>query len=302
LENKLKKEEFRMTTQKIDSYIKSFYVSRNQFLLWTNEAIINYSKEDKQNYKKYINTLIINTHFKELKMLFYRHSSSIFLNSSDWNNLKWSFRLDIKSSPEYEDFNKQIGEILELKEMLSELNKNLFSTFLIPIVYNILSEKVSLKKNDLLKLKYLILYIFSQNYSEYKNMYMFFNQLEIFINYDWIDNKIDKLKISFSLILLSLTFFIFSYIYLPAWLFLWFLILFLAKWFEILYPVIYFKWRYNFWLKFFASLLLIISGFSFIQNTQNIKTSTSIVTKRIMDLWYLKTGDFLGKLYQKASK
>jgi hypothetical protein len=54
----------------------------------------------------------------------------------------------------------------------------------LPVIYYTISEKISLRKKDLYKMKYLLLFIFSSNYAEYKKIYMFFNQLEVFLNYE----------------------------------------------------------------------------------------------------------------------
>lgn len=118
-------------------------------------------------------------------------------------------------SPESEYLNKEYAEINDLKEIILELNNNLFSFFLLPIIYYTISEKLSLKKRDLYKMKYLLLFIFSSNYSEYKNIYMFFNQLEVFLNYEKQSKILEKLQVSASIILMVfLTLFI-SYAYFP---------------------------------------------------------------------------------------
>jgi hypothetical protein len=80
----------------------------------------------------------------------------------------------------YNDYN----EINDLKTIILEISNNVFSSFLLPVVYYIISEQLSIPKRDLYKMKYLLLYIFSSNYSEYKEIYLFFNQLEVFLSYD----------------------------------------------------------------------------------------------------------------------
>jgi len=85
-----------------------------------------------------------------------------------------------KSKFIYQDYQ----ELIDLKNLIIELQNNLFSFFLLPIIYYTISEKITFPKKDLYKLKYVLLFIFASNYSEYKKIYMFFNQLEIFLNYE----------------------------------------------------------------------------------------------------------------------
>jgi hypothetical protein len=44
-------------------------------------------------------------------------------------------------------------------------------------------------------MKYLLLFIFSNNYSEYKKIYMFFNQLEVFLNYENKSRTLEKIQV-----------------------------------------------------------------------------------------------------------
>jgi len=89
-----------------------------------------------------------------------------------------------------------------------------------PVVYNLVSERVSVSKTDLDKMKYLLLNIFASNYSEYKKIFMFFNQLEVFLNYKKEYSYFDKIKVSFSLVILSFVILLISYFYLPIGIFL----------------------------------------------------------------------------------
>jgi hypothetical protein len=98
---------------------------------------------------------------------------------------------------------------------LLELNNNIFSFFLNPMVYSIISERLKIQEKDLWKLEYLLYYIFADNYSEYKYLYMFFNQLEAFMNASGKVSVIEKIKVSFSLVLLTSLVITFSYFYLP---------------------------------------------------------------------------------------
>jgi len=64
-------------------------------------------------------------------------------------------------------------------------------------------------------MEYLLLFILSKNYSEYKKIYMFFNQLEVFINYESKSRVLEKIQVSFSIILAVFLFLVLAYLYMP---------------------------------------------------------------------------------------
>ncbi|HBA45230.1 TPA: hypothetical protein DEG21_03990 [Patescibacteria group bacterium] len=47
-----------------------------------------------------------------------------------------------------------------------------------------MSEKITINKKDLLKLRYLMTLILSENYAEYKKTYNFFEDLETFLDFN----------------------------------------------------------------------------------------------------------------------
>lgn len=276
--------------------IWSFYVSVCDILrpLWVVE---------KWYFWQYIKTYIIDNYYPEVRYLFYWYGSSQFLDKNTYTKLKWTLNIIPSISPEADYLYSEINEISDFKQIILELNDNLFSFFLLPIVYNSLSEKLTITKWDLYKMKYLLLYIFSDNYNEYKKIYMFFNQLEIFLNYDKKAQFLDKIQVCFSIIFLVFLSLIVAYFYLPIWVFLWILILSLIKFTEVIYPNFYFRLKINSWLKFFATMFLVISSYFWILNFDKVKEDTQNLTKQIEFLWKLSSKEVIDKWakYIKAS-
>lgn len=117
-------------------------------------------------------------------------------------------------------YKKQVEGLDELKNLIIELDKNILSTFLSPVIYSLVAEQLVISKSDMYKLKYILLYIFADNYYEYKAIYKFFNQIEVFIDFDGEANIIEKLKVSFSLVIVTIFSFFLSYHYLPIGVFI----------------------------------------------------------------------------------
>jgi len=97
----------------------------------------------------------------------------------------------------------------------------MISPFLKPIIYTIVSEKITITRKDLLKLRYLMTLIFSQNYVEYKKIYNFFEDLEAFLDFNLSSNRLininlKKLKIFTADLILTFIGLNFLYIYAPV--------------------------------------------------------------------------------------
>lgn len=299
----LSNEYFKDIKEIIDIYIDDYETIRWEFYVLVNKALQKLNLTDRSYFWKYIKTVIVDRYHQEIKYLFYDFSSNIFVDKDTYSILKWDFKIIPSISPESQYIYEEYKEINDLKEIILEISNNLFSFFLLPIIYYIISEKLSIQKKDLYKMKYLLLFIFSQNYSEYKNIYMFFNQLEVFINYEKKSRVFEKIQVSFSIILTVFLILILSYFYLPIWVFFWILILASIKYYEVIYPNIFYKLKWNVWIKFFAITFLSISTYFWFLNFDQVKQDTIELTKKIEILWTMQSKEVIDKSYKfiKAS-
>ena len=291
LEKTLKWEYFLKTKESLDQLIWKYLSNRWSFYFDLTQIIKDLPLVDRWLFWQYIRTKMIDDYYSEIKYLFYWYASEQFVSKDIYNKLKWEFKVTPSISPEAEYMYNDFNEINDLKNIIIEFTSNTFSPFLLPVVYYIISEKLSISKSDLHKMKYLLLYIFSSNYWEYKNIYLFFNQLEIFLDYEEKSNILWKVKVWFSMILLlSLVLFL-TYLYLPIWIFLWIFFLALVKYFEIANPTFYYNQTWNVWIKFFAILFLTVSSYYSLQNLEEIKKSSNEVLENIEYLWKIPTRD-----------
>lgn len=295
--------EYSQIKTEVDDLILNYLTNRYNFYFDISTKIAHLPSIDRYSFWLYIKTNLINIYYKEIKYLFYDYSSNIFLNKEQYSNLKWNFKQIEIISPEAKYLFWELQELIELKNLILELNNNLFSFVLLPIVYILVSEKLSIPKKDLYKLKYLLLYIFSSNYSEYKNIYKFFNQLEIFLNYENSWSVIAKIQVSFSLFLLAWIWLFLSYHYLPIGVFIGILMLFLVKYTESMYPSFYFRQKWNIWFKFFAIMFLAVSSYFWFQNFDEVINKTKDLSSKVEVLWTLPTKNVLWESYEylKAS-
>jgi hypothetical protein len=127
---------------------------------------------------------------------------------------------------------------------------------------------------------------------------MFFNQLEIFLNYEQKSNVLWKIQVSFSIIILTFITLLFSYYYLPVWVFIWLFMLFTIKFHEIVYPNSYYNMKWNFGLKFFSIMFLCISSYFWFQNFEKIKQDGNEIVTKIEFLWKLQTSATFEKWYE----
>lgn len=279
----------------VDIIISWYYKDKKNFLNYFCEAINHLNDEEKLLMQVYMYREMINIYFSNVKNLFYTEWASNFQSKENFLKLKWNLKIIDSISEEWKNFNKEIQELYDLKEVIIKLQDNLFSSFLLPIVYHRLSEELNVSIKDLHKVKYLLLYIFSENYSEYKKIYNFFTQLEAFLS-NWPDEFIKKLKLSFSLILISLVLVILWFFYIPIWVFLGFLVIFVMKFIEVFLPWKYFNHNWNIWLKFFAVAICCISRFYWFQNFDNLKNDFESINKKTKIIWTTNTIDALSKV------
>ncbi len=287
----------------IDTYLDEYNNNRWNFYTEISEVLSSLPSNDRAYFWQYVKNAMINEYYSDIKYLFYDFSSNLFLDKNVYTLLKWDFKIIPSISPEADYMYWEYKELNDLKEIILELNNNLFSFFLLPIIYYSVSEKLSIQKKDLYKMKYLLLFIFSSNYSEYKNIYMFFNQLEVFMNYDKKSRVFEKVQVSFSIILFVILSLLLSYSYFPIWVFVWIFILSVIKWAEVIYPNVFYRIKWNIWLKFFATLFLCISSYFWFSNFDKAKMDTADLTNQVKVLWTISSKEVIDEWfkYVKAS-
>lgn len=277
----------------VDWLLQNYLAIRWSFYYEISDALKDLCSVDKASFWQYIKTYIIDNYYVEVKYLFYDYSSNVFLNKDKYSKIRWNLKFTPSISPEWQYLNSELNELVELKNIILELNNNLFSFFLLPVIYYTISEKLSIPKKDLYKMKYLLLYIFSTNYSEYKNIFMFFNQLEVFLNYDKKPKVLEKIQVSFSIFLMVFLFLILSYFFLPIWVFLWVFLYSAVKYFEVIHPNAYYSQKWNIWIKFFAIVFLSVSTYFWFQNFDKVMEKTQYISQRVEVLWTLPSKDVI---------
>lgn len=277
----------------VDSAIESYSLDKRAFYENLYRTIHWELQVEKKIFWQYIKIEIINRHYPDIKNLFYFYSANNFVTKEIFNTFKWSLDynkvdIDMKSWVLNPTHYAQIEQLKELKNLLLELNNNIFSFFLNPLVYSIISERLKIQQKDLWKLEYLLFYIFADNYSEYKHLYMFFNQLEAFMNSTWKVSVLEKIKVSFSLVLVNSLIIVFSYFYLPIWVFLGLLFLAMIKGFEFYYPDLYFRGKTNLGLKFFATLILLMSSYFWLTSPDSAsRRDLANMVEQVKKVWVM---------------
>lgn len=281
----------------IDNYLenkKSFYCDVED-ILWNRVAW------ERIYFYLYIKTQLINKYYKEVKRLFY-WDKQVCSNRSEWSNLKWEFVLSEKSQ-HFED----VREIISFKKLILELNNNSFAPFLKPFIYSIVSEKLSITRKELLKIRYLMTLILSQNYTEYKRIYNFFEDLETFMDYN-IDSTFSRISFNFKKVkifaadlLVWTLWLIWLYIYAPVWVFVWCLILALSYTRE--HFTSFKSWiEWNLWIRTFATIMLVISSFYWITNLDSTKLDLAKLTNKVEKIGTYKTDDAIRIVNAKLDK
>lgn len=285
----------------IDSLIDSYLENKDYFF----EKIINLIWEKGQTersyFYSYIKTQLINKYYQEVRRLFYwdKHVCS---NRNEWANFRWNFVNSSKSQ-----FPKDVQEILAFKKLIIELTSNTFSPFLKPFVYSIVSEKLSVTKKELLKIRYLMTLILSENYTEYKQIYNFFEDLETFMDYN-IDGTFSKITFNFRKIKIFAADFIiwflwlvWLYIYAPVWVFIGCSILAISYLRE--HFTSFKSWiEWNLWMRTFATAILIVSWFYWITNLDATKIDIAKLSSQVEKIGIYKTDETMKIVNTKVDK
>lgn len=264
----------------IENYIKDKrWIYRDVSSLLTDKNSI-----ERWYFWSYFKTKMIDTYFQEVWRLFYWDKNACS-NRNEWSSLRWNFTYNPKST-----YVNEINEILQFKKLILELNTNIFASFLKPLVYSIVSEKLSITRKDLLKIRYLMTLVLSENYQEYKKIYNFFEDLEAFMDYNmiWLWINFWKIKIFASDIILWIVWLVWLYIYAPVWVFVSCIILsisYIRSNFLKFSPWI----EWNLWTRPIATVMLVISTFYWITNLDSTKIDISKLSSKVEKIWIYKT-------------
>lgn len=272
-------------TLEIDKHIneytqdkKNFYRSVVSLLAWKNSI-------ERWYFWSYIKTRMIDAYFVEVSRLFYWDKNAC-TNRNDWANLRWNFTYDPNTN-----YTLAVDEILQFKKLILELNTNIFAAFLKPLIYSIVSEKLSITRKELLKIRYLMTLVLSENYQEYKRVYNFFEDLEAFMDYNvWtlIWFNFGKIKIFMADIIIWFIWLAWLYMYSPVWVFVSTLILSISYIREH-----FFKFKtwieWNIWVRPVATVVLVVSSFYWITNLDTTKLDIAKLSSSIEKVWIYKT-------------
>lgn len=278
-------EENKHITLEIDKHIKDYLKNKKLFYKWVSSLLGWKNSIERWYFWSYVKTKMIDTYFSEVARLFYWDKDACS-NRNEWSNLRWNFEYNKNT-----EYDLEIREILQFKKLILELNTNIFAPFLKPLVYSIVSEKLSITRKDLLKIRYLMTLVLSENYQEYKKIYNFFEDLETFMDYNdqsliWFNFW--KIKIFMADILLWFAGLVWLYFYSPVWVFVSSLVLSISY-----IRNHFFKFRnwieWNLWVRPIATWVLVISSFYWITNLDTTKIDIAKLSSKIEKIWIYKT-------------
>lgn len=275
------------TMKKLNITLDSLMEEKWSFYAKVSSIILERECFERNYFWLYVRTEIMNRYFKEVTRLFY-WNKDVCSNRNEWSLIRGNY-----------DFTKQkeknsLTDILTFKKLILELNDNLIAPFLKPLIYSIVSEKLTVTKKGLLKIRYLMTLILSENYSEYKKIYNFFEDLETFMDYNMdstfseIAFNFKKIKIFAADIIVAVAALIWLYIYSPVWVFVSSFIL-LASYLK----QHFFKFKawieWNLWIRTFAYSILVISSFYWITNLDATKIDIAKLSWKIEKIGIYKT-------------
>lgn len=269
---------------RIDKLISRYKYEKTYFYADLQTLLAEKNIVERGYFWAYIRTRIIDTYYPSVTRLFYWNTDAC-KNRNEWARLRGDFKPSINTR-----FKHETDGILAFKKLILELDANIFSPFLKPIVYSIVSERLNITEKDLYKLRYLLTLVMSESYDEYRRIATFFDELEAFLGFG-TNGKfpvLAKLKVFAANIVLATTGLTLSYVYAPIGVTLSLLIL------SMLFAKRHFfayqggvKW--NFGLRTFAIGLLTISCFFWFLNLEKTKTDIGVVTKKVEQLGVLRT-------------
>jgi len=269
---------------RIDKLIARYKYEKSHFYIDLQSVLSEKNSIECGYFWSYIHTQLINIYYPSVTRLFYWNTSSCE-NRNEWARLRGDFKPAVNTR-----FKDETNGMLAFKKLILELDANIFSPFLKPIVYSIVSERLNITQKDLYKLRYLLTLVMSESYDEYRRIATFFDELEAFLWFgtDRYFSVFAKIKIFGANIVLSLAGIILLYVYAPIGVTV--SIFILGYLFVKRHLFAYHGWvKWNFGLRTFAIGLLTISSFFWFLNLEKTKTDIGVVTTKVEQLWVVRT-------------
>lgn len=263
----------------VDSYIDLYWTDKEIFYDKINQ-LLNQDWINKWDFWVYIKTSLINKYFPQVKELFYWELINKFIwNRLKWNSLSWNINLNDESIYSIEIYNKCDN----FKKLIIQLQNNIWWPFLKPVVYRMITEHLKVDKKSFEKLQFIMCFITAKDYSEYKTIYRFFSDVKnIYWFYDHtfstLSNYINRIKISFSLILLFIWLLVVLFKTAPIIVFSCVALLWLGYLFDFVSDdkIRWIEW--NTWFRSFLIFALILSWFTWFVNLwKTLENSENLV-------------------------
>lgn len=247
----------------------------------------NLSNQDKEDLRIFAFKEIVDLYYPDIQYIFFDTSLPFikdykndkgkqFLVKRDWLRLKGMQELTINTigQEKDEELNKiknqeYFRHILNCKDLILELERNILSPILLPVILKLIASAMTLDKKEFYKFSYILLFLFANSYeNEYIPLSRFLNELEVYINFNNTNRGIEKLKIGFSLVTLFFLFVGFGYFLLPPLVYIPGVIL------TGIYLKMYFVddysfaagIQYNLGMRLWSTIILAIFGYVWITN------------------------------------
>jgi len=196
---------------RIDKLISRYRYEKTYFYGDLHALLSEKSPTERSYFWAYVRTQIIDIYYSSVTRLFYWNTLSC-KNRNEWARLRGDFKPSVNTR-----FKHETEGILAFKKLILEFDANIFSPFLKPVVYSIVSERLNITEKDLYKLRYLLTLVVSESYDEYRRIATFFDELEAFLGFG-TNGKYPvfaKLKVFAANIVLTSTALAASYLYAP---------------------------------------------------------------------------------------
>lgn len=282
---------------KIDKLITRYRSDKTYFYADIQTLLSEMKSTERWYFWSYIRTQIIDIYYPSVTRLFYWNIFSC-KNRNEWARLRGDFRPSLNTR-----FKRETDGILAFKKLILDIDTNIFSPFLKPIVYSTVSERLNITQKDLYKLRYLLTLVMSESYDEYRRIATFFDELEAFLGF-WTDGNfpvLAKFKVFAANIVLALWWLAILYVYAPIGVTLSIFILMALVVKRHFFA--YHGWvKWNFGLRTFAIWLLTISSFFWFLNLEKTKTDIGNVTTKVEQLGVVRTNTAVKVVAEQVSK
>jgi len=237
----------------------------------------NISGAEKWYFMQYIKKSIVENYFPEIKKILYFYDGNI--DYKIYNFLKWWIDKETIERSRYYDLYEKL---FLLKDLIKKLYNSVFGPFIRPFVIDKLAYSLKLSNNDLLKLRYILWFLLSDNFLEFRNVYTFIN--EIISVRENISTLLKIYFINFTLVAIVL---ILLWIVSP-FLFAMASTLFVGRLIYLYLAPIKKETSFNWAINSFLILALAVWGYAFVKNYDNYTKDTikPVIEKTKEVIWY----------------